>query len=101
MTTVPAVVPLLETKRLRLRQLVVMMMAGALEHAPDRQRLRVERMDVAARLVVHAVLNVARAFAGAPMGEADLHVHRRELARMIYRYLLRDPVDVPHDDEVG
>lgn len=80
---------------------VVMMMAGALEHAPDRERLRVDRTDVAARLVVHTVLNVARAFAGPTTNVADLHVHRRELARMVYRYLLRDPVDVPHDEKVG
>ncbi|MBX3188521.1 MAG: TetR/AcrR family transcriptional regulator [Labilithrix sp.] len=79
---------------------VIAMMTGALASAPDRARLRVERADVAARIVVHTVLNVARVLAGASMSEEELHVHRRELARMICRYLLHDPVDVPHDAAV-
>ena len=80
---------------------IVGMMTSALDQSPDRARLRVDRVDVAARLVVHTVLNVSRVFAGTPPDDADLHVHRRELARMIYRYLLRDPVDVPHAEKVG
>ncbi|MBS2020240.1 MAG: TetR/AcrR family transcriptional regulator [Deltaproteobacteria bacterium] len=80
---------------------IVAMMAGALAQAPDRERLRVDRLDVAARLVVHTVLNLARVLAGAPFDAGELHVHRRELARMVYRYLLRDPADVPHDDDAS
>lgn len=73
---------------------IVVMMAAALARAPDRARLRVDRLDVAARLGVHAVFALARTVALTTWSHEEQRLHRRELATMIYRYLLRDPADV-------
>lgn len=73
---------------------VVTMLASAMENAPDRPRFRVERLDVAARIGVNSLLHVARTLAVSNMSEEEHRVHRREVARMLYRYILRDPKDV-------
>jgi len=83
------------TVRNEIAERIVAMMANALAAAPDRKRIHIERLDVAARLIVHAVLNLARTLAATPMSDDDIVVHRAELAKMMYRYLLVDPVDVP------
>lgn len=81
-----------------LAERIIVMMAAALAHAPDRARLRIDRPDVSARILVHTVLNVARVLASTEMPKDELHLHRRELARMVCRYLLHDPRDIPHEE---
>lgn len=77
-----------------LTERIVAMFAAALAHHPNHGRIRLERLDAAARIIVHSVLHVARTLAVRAMSLEEHRLHRRELATMIYRYVLHDPQDV-------
>jgi len=83
------------TVRTQLAENVVNLITAALEHAPDRPRIRVERIDVAARIIVFTILGLARVFALSTLSDEDKRLHRRDIAKMFSRYLLKDPVDLP------
>lgn len=77
--------------RRELAERIVAIVATALMNAPDFARLRVERLDVAARIIVHTVLNTSHALANTELSVDDLRLHRRDLTEMLALYLLKDP----------
>lgn len=63
--------------------------------APDRPRIRGERIDVAAQIIVYTMLGLGRVFALSTLSDDEKRLHRRDIAKMFYRQLSKDPVDPP------
>ncbi len=71
----------------------VAMFKTALVFAPSRARFRAMDLEVAARMITHAVLGLSYALAVTTLTDDDRKKHARELARMICQYLLVDCED--------